>query len=1798
MLETTKLIHLFKTLILILSDRNTWKNVFEETKLYVTEYRKVTKNLILDASEKKSLIIFITGIPFLLTLTYLLKMRYKANIMSILLEEKIPAVSFVCENIDWNTFNKTRAKKLIKSAINIENLDLKANQLVVKIEKKRDVLQKKYYGGFFFKNITVPYILNEDNIFFNPSTIKLHNKQYALLGREILNLKSKNNFELWVNFILPSSSQYVDNLDELPKKLDKNNLDDSYLAIWDPFLPNKAPILIKRTKLSTHHNTLKTNQIGAVVKNNMTNEMVIFEEKEDRDPFYLVGAFSAPTKVNTYLEKNQNQELEKKIVSKNQKKIKYLEKVKLLQNYYKENCHRNYFFPLNIDLTDKTKFYENFEEFENRKLNSYNDTKELLSEIAKCKKLKPNHIFPKHLMSSFRYPDMSAEEIINLYCKRISQNLFLQNQKNYQLLKIKLPETQNIGLELENLNKLSRIVKLPEIEIELKFKNNIGDYYPNIIVTINPKTNDIQLKNEKEVIKKLEQILSYQSRITSKKINFFRFNDKLKEQENFNDDTFYDGNYINDQNVKESHNKYQKLPIRKDKPHLYNFKPKHTLSLSLRQEMYLKNADKNVLKECEKDKNYAKTRVLYIKKPSKQEIIFPLNFTTNINLVDFLKLKRDIINEFSTNINKSSENNDGEKNLTGTEYKKNSSSYLNAKNETNARKIFSIFSKNFYEINEPFTVYFWLATTQVVFGFFVLQICINQYSTYGKEFISYLKDATSKNQSQESKKQTEEVFELLELVLNLLCEQLGFISNFLYEQLELELISNDNKIRFFRKTRKRFKDIVNIDKILLELGDIVWFLRGASLNPQFSSTAQKNLLLTGPPGTGKTLLAQAIAGEAEVPIVILSGSLLTSPENLSSNSEIEKLFAKARSYARRYGACIIFIDEIDSFGAKRDNLVQNLDNQTEDLFDLIYKNLSTEILKKNTKSKNQYNLFFDEIKDLSYMTKYEDTRKEIETNQEISVLQKVTNKEQLKTKQLSTLLQFLSELDGIQKDNGIVVIGATNRFNTLDPALLRPGRFNRVLNMGLPTKEKRIDILKFYSKNCGIDANLNKNWDYLGNRTRGLNNADLAAIMNESAIKAITNETTHSVKTIETGINIVTSSKTGKVRKNRRNNRFSANKFAYHESGKALLYSLISQSNEFPIIKSNGVFVLWPTIKNKKNQEETADFSIYSEQKISRLEFELKLLLMLSGKAAEMLLLSTDIKNRRKESQNLYKQWESDLGKNEIKNACYLAKLMVGKWYLYSKTNLFRKSQQLFTLQNNKVFIDPYELELSSFKALATDLQLNNKLYQSTYLRKYQTKLITFDKKIEVINDLSFLYNQFGDWYRLYLPIAEENERNDEWLPPDKYYHRNNRLKNVHNSVFEDTFFHSIPMFISLFLERIAFYLILKKIKNYIIYFPDLEKIELRSTSELNYLVLYLLLDQMNQIIIINQIYELINSLSKPFKDYFVEIFTTFSILGLVINNIEVLYSFFYYILETIKESFVFILTSSFFNHFILEKQFLDNLDETYGFNIKDNFMNANASIAGLKLMPHAHFIFFNLTMNLEICSSSYNWIVFKWTKIKTLTTLITNWNTRFYKLNFRFFNFEVYLNLEIVLSALILDELKKSMKNAQIDFLKLNTNTSFLFVIIFMSLKILTEAISNLQNFISNLDKKYSITWNQLYKIEEDYLFHSLIMISFNTTFSLLDERRELLDLISEKLLRHGLIRDFELKELTKNFGESELNFLAEKLDNRLEKNQKLTSHNSIHLQKKIMENYWGNLSKRKISRYFEFEPITPRNF
>lgn len=285
---------------------------------------------------------------------------------------------------------------------------------------------------------------------------------------------------------------------------------------------------------------------------------------------------------------------------------------------------------------------------------------------------------------------------------------------------------------------------------------------------------------------------------------------------------------------------------------------------------------------------------------------------------------------------------------------------------------------------------------------------------------------------------------------------------------------SNSKVYVGEQTGKTFKDVAGQEEAKENLQEIVDFLNNPAKYKEIGAKMPKGALLVGPPGTGKTLLAKAVAGEAGVPFFSISGSEFVEMFVGRGAAKVRDLFKQAREKA----PCIVFIDEIDTIGKKRDGAGMNGNDERE-----------------------------------------------------------------------QTLNQLLAEMDGFDGSKGVVLLAATNRPDSLDPALTRPGRFDRRIPVELPDLAGREAILKLHAKDIKCSNNIDFN--VIARASAGASGAELANIINEGALLAVRDHRKTVVqKDLEEAIEIVIAGeqKKGAVISNRERMIVS-----YHEIGHALV---------------------------------------------------------------------------------------------------------------------------------------------------------------------------------------------------------------------------------------------------------------------------------------------------------------------------------------------------------------------------------------------------------------------------------------------------------------------------------------------------------------------------------------------------------------------------------------------------------------------------------------------------------------------
>ena len=328
----------------------------------------------------------------------------------------------------------------------------------------------------------------------------------------------------------------------------------------------------------------------------------------------------------------------------------------------------------------------------------------------------------------------------------------------------------------------------------------------------------------------------------------------------------------------------------------------------------------------------------------------------------------------------------------------------------------------------------------------------------------------------------------------------------------------------------KFTDVAGEDEAKENLTEIVEYLHDPDKYKEIGASMPKGILLVGPPGTGKTMLAKAVAGEANVPFFSMSGSEFVEMFVGMGASKVRDLFKQAKEKA----PCIVFIDEIDAIGKKRDGQVGGNDEREQ------------------------------------------------------------------------TLNQLLTEMDGFEGNNGVIILAATNRPESLDSALLRPGRFDRRVPVELPDLKGREEILKVHARKIKVADNVDFN--KIARMASGASGAELANIVNEAALRAVRDGRKFATQAdLEESIEVVIA---GYQKKNAILTDKEKRIVAYHEIGHALVAA--KQTNSAPVQKITIVPRTSGALGYTMQVEEEGNHYLMSKE-----EMENKIATLTGGRAAE-----------------------------------------------------------------------------------------------------------------------------------------------------------------------------------------------------------------------------------------------------------------------------------------------------------------------------------------------------------------------------------------------------------------------------------------------------------------------------------------------------------------------------------------------------------------------------------------------------
>ena len=356
----------------------------------------------------------------------------------------------------------------------------------------------------------------------------------------------------------------------------------------------------------------------------------------------------------------------------------------------------------------------------------------------------------------------------------------------------------------------------------------------------------------------------------------------------------------------------------------------------------------------------------------------------------------------------------------------------------------------------------------------------------------------------------------------------------------------------------KFSDVAGEDEAKENLTEIVEYLHNPNRYKEIGASMPKGILLVGPPGTGKTLLAKAVAGESNVPFFSMSGSEFVEMFVGMGASKVRDLFKQAKEKA----PCIVFIDEIDAIGKKRDGQFSGNDEREQ------------------------------------------------------------------------TLNQLLTEMDGFEGNNGVIILAATNRPESLDPALTRPGRFDRRVPVELPDLKGREEILKVHAKKVKTTGNID--YQKVARMASGASGAELANIVNEAALRAVRDGRDAVTQAdMEESIEVVIA---GYQKKNAILTDDEKWRVAYHEVGHALVAA--KQTNSAPVQKITIIPRTSGALGYTMQVEEGNHYLMTKE------ELENKIATLTGGRAAEEVKFGT----------------VSTGASNDIEQATKLARAMITRY--------------------------------------------------------------------------------------------------------------------------------------------------------------------------------------------------------------------------------------------------------------------------------------------------------------------------------------------------------------------------------------------------------------------------------------------------------------------------------------------------------------------------------------------------------
>lgn len=440
----------------------------------------------------------------------------------------------------------------------------------------------------------------------------------------------------------------------------------------------------------------------------------------------------------------------------------------------------------------------------------------------------------------------------------------------------------------------------------------------------------------------------------------------------------------------------------------------------------------------------------------------------------------------------------------------------------------------------------------------------------------------------------------------------------------------------------KFSDVAGEDEAKENLTEIVDYLHDPSKYKDIGASMPKGILLVGPPGTGKTMLAKAVAGEANVPFFSMSGSEFVEMFVGMGASKVRDLFKQAKEKA----PCIVFIDEIDAIGKKRDGQIGGNDEREQ------------------------------------------------------------------------TLNQLLTEMDGFEGNSGVMILAATNRPDALDPALTRPGRFDRRVPVELPDLKGREEILKVHAKKIKIADDVD--FKLIARMASGASGAELANIINEAALRAVRdNRKFVNQSDLEESIEVVIA---GYQKKNSILTDAEKWRVSYHEVGHALVAA--KQTNSAPVTK----ITIIPRTSGALGYTMQVDEGNHCL--MTKSELENKIATLTGGRAAEEVVfgdVSTGASNDIEQATKLARAMITRYGMS--KDFDMVALETVNNRYLGGDTSLAASAETAAVIDKQVVALVKAQHE----KAAQILMENREKLEEISHFL-YEKETITGDEFMEILN--------------------------------------------------------------------------------------------------------------------------------------------------------------------------------------------------------------------------------------------------------------------------------------------------------------------------------------------------------------------------------------------------------------------------------------------------------------------------------